>query len=256
MAFSVDDISASHDAATARESLRSPYAKAGLEYAENPGRQTFKRITCRYIPDFTVNDFELRIVVAQTAYTHFRSSLPWKRIPEEMIVDPPALTRLIAERLEKKSISRPDFLSRFNTTKDYVACLSAVAYLKWRTGLHNDEIATYLQIPVDVVARLAWRLRCNARRLGMPVKCWVPPKGPSRSESARKAYENKPALRQLAREHGKKVCQKRWSRPGEKERHSAAIKTAWSQNAERRAAASARAKAMNLKRFLKTVAWA
>src|SRR5258708_22544469 len=170
MAFRTDEIRASLTEDTGREDLRSPYARAGLEYAENPGRTTFKRISLRYIPDFSANDFELGIGVAQTAYSHFRRSLPWKRVPEVLTIDPPALARLIAERLDKQSNSRPDFLNKFNTAKDYVACLSAVAYFKWRVRLHSNEIAEYLRIPVGMVHFLVWRLLYNAHRLGMAVR--------------------------------------------------------------------------------------
>ncbi len=258
MAFRDDEILESLAEDTGREDLHSPYAKAGLDYAVNPGRSTFKqKISLRPIPDFTKDDFELRIVVAQTAYSHFRRSVPWQRVPETLTIDPPQLAKLIAERLEQQSKSRPDFLSRFNTTKDYVACLSAVAYLHWRVGWRHQEIADYLRISKDMVRELNWRMRVNAARLGMPVKCWLPPKALlSRSEAAKKAYEKWPELRERQSERGRKNCEKRWARPGERQRFAADTKKRWANDPERRRRASERAKAMNLQRFLKTVAYA
>jgi hypothetical protein len=255
MAYALEDIRDVHAEEIERPKIPlSAETRAGLEHhyrdgGTNPGRSTFKRISLRDIPDFTRNDHQLRIVVAQTAYSHFRTGKPWERIPEVLTVDPVALTCLIAERLDKYFTTRPDYLS-FNTTKDYVACLSAVAYFKWRIGLHHNEIATCLQIHVEVVNRLSVRLRASAFRLGMPVKFSpLPRNGRKRGEVVKEMWQD-PEYRALQSTNFKKA----WADPEKRARKLAAMR-----NPEviekRRKLQSQTMKEICLKKFLKTVAW-
>lgn len=255
MAYSVDEIHLAREEETKREKLPlSDETRAGLEHhyrddAANPGRRKFKVQSRREIPDFTANDFELRIVIAQAAYSHFRRSLPWKRVPELLIVDPPELTRLIAARLDEQATARPNQLSSFNTTKDYVACLSAVAYLKWRLGWHGAEIANYIKIPINFVYELSGRLRYNASRLGMPMKfqLWRPPTRTAkeiRSEVARRMWAD-PEYRKTQSVAMKSRAARRWAAPGAKEEMRRKLRLKWTP--ERKAKQSARTKEQNAK---------
>lgn len=235
MAFTVEEISASHTEDIGREDLRCPSARAGLEYEENPSRRNFKRVSERPIPEFTASDEQLRLVVAQTAYSRFRSG-PWERIPDDLTADPVGLVAIAGIRFESLKDKQPNFLTVLNTTRDYVSILSASAYLFWRAGLNCIEIADELQVrPVDIRAAVT-RLRYNAMRLGFSIKRTkrfreraVCPTG-SLDWYARLALAN--------------------ARPEVIERRRVGMKTPAA-----RAAQSARAKAMNLERFLKTVAW-
>jgi hypothetical protein len=288
MAYTVEEIRVTREEETKREKLPlSDETRAGLEHhyfasGTNPGRSSFARISLRDIPDFTANDFQLRIVVAQTAYNRLAKhgrSLEWERIPELLTIDPQRLSLLILERLDKQSVNRPDLLTKFNTSKDYVACLSAVAYLKWRVGLHHDEIAQCLNVPVGMVQHMSWRLRFNAAKLGMTIRRKASYRGP------------KP---HMTDEEFRARMQEVAARPGHKEKQSAGLKKAWTpeykaaQHAkgrwkntgsrkgvskpwkptrksikgipqpwtpERKAAYAARRKQIELERFLKTVAW-
>src|SRR5258708_6725763 len=148
MAFRDDEISQALTDDARRDALSSPYDRQGLEYQSKERRHTFK-ISTRLTPEFAANDFELRLVVSQTAYNHFEQNgrhRRWQRVPEHLTIDPASLAVLIVERLAQQSGNKPELLTRFNTTKDYTATLSAIAYLKWRLGWRQLQIANYLTI--------------------------------------------------------------------------------------------------------------
>jgi hypothetical protein len=284
MAYTLDEIRGVREEEIERLKLPlSDETRAGLEHhyldsGTNPGRSKFKKISLRDIPDFTANDHQLRIVVAQTAYNRFHKrnrSLGWERIPEVLTIDPARLNLIITERLDKQSVNRPDLLTKFNTSKDYVACLSAVAYLKWRVGLHHDEIAQCLNVPVNIVQFMAWRLRYNASKLGMPIRRKATYRGPkphmtddefrARMKAARKSETRNISLRKVwtpeyrAAQHAKG----RWKNTGSKKgvpkpwkptrKSIKGIPQPWTP--ERKAAFAERRKQLSLERFLKTVAW-
>jgi hypothetical protein len=95
-----------------------------------------------------------------------------------------------------------------NDVKDYIAILSAVAYLKWRAVYQAQDIAEYLQVPEPVVWYTAFILRENATRLGLKFprqKTWRGPKKYiSPEEFSRRLSEGVKAS---------------WSRPDVRERH-------------------------------------
>lgn len=163
------------------------------------------------------------------------------------------MTRLIAARLEEQATARPNQLSSFNTTKDYVACLSAVAYLKWRLGWHGKEIANYIKIPIGFVYELSGRLRYNASRLGMPMKfqLWRPPTRTAkeiRSEVAKRMWAD-PEYRKTQSVAMKSRANTRWAAPDAREKARIAAKRSWTP--ERRAKQSARNKEQNAKNIEK-----
>ena len=66
-----------------------------------PNRGFFTRISRRSAPDFTRNDPELRLVVAQTAYRRYHRGGRWSRIPDELVNNPGALRASLKARLRK-----------------------------------------------------------------------------------------------------------------------------------------------------------
>ncbi len=262
-----------------------PHARQGLVFRETHSG----KIKYSAIPDFSTDDWHLRIVVAQTAWIHLHKG-PWKRCPETFCVDHAGLVKLLAERLDTLSKKDQRLLTRFNTTKDYVAVLSACAYLKWRMRWQTGAIANELHIPVRIVSNLLNRLKNNAIRLGFPVKrnkTWKGlPTKMSRDEVRALMQEvfSRPEFRAML-SAAAKVTQ---NRPEEKTKRSVATKAAWVRpgvrdkwrvaqkaagarpevKANRRRASntrwarsgaqrrqSAALKAAHLRKFLKTVAW-
>jgi len=140
----------------------------------DPNRGYFTRISRRPRPDFTRNDPQLRLVVAQTAYRRYHRGGYWSRIPDELVNNPGALRASLKARLRKFG----DEVLRAGV-KDYIAALSVIAYLKWRVGYQAQDIAEYLQVPEQSVWYMAFMLRENATRLGLKFprqKTWRGPK--------------------------------------------------------------------------------
>jgi hypothetical protein len=244
MAFSDAEIRDSHVEDIKREKfIHNDDTRAGLQRVArdrgiNSGSHSFKRISLRDVPDFTADDWQTRIVVVQTAYSHFRVG-PWKRAPETLLVDLPRLTVEMVTRLERYVGKQPRWLTRFNTSKDYIACLLACAYLFWRLRWKMKDIAGYLEISVLTVRELIARLRYNATRLGMPIK-------------RTQRFRGLPVPR--TREQWLASLAAASAKPEVRQRRSAAMKRAMN-TSEGKAAQSQRAKKQWDMKFLKTVAW-
>jgi hypothetical protein len=214
MAFRSDEILSTFAEETSREHLQDAYDRAGVSGIK------FQRYTFRQAPEFALNDWQLRLAIAQTCYRRHGKG-HWQRCPEQYLIDTTALTALTVEHLAEAAETQPRLLTKFALTKDYVAVVSACAYLRWRMGYTQRQVAEHLDISEQQFRDILDRLRRNAARLGMSLK-------------RRTTFQGR---KPLTKQELSAVMKKSLNTP------------------EYRAKRSELAKAQNLRQFLKTVAW-
>jgi len=179
----------------------------------DPNRGFFTRKSRRPVPDFTKNDPQLRLVVAQTAFGCFRVGHHWVRVPDELVTNPAALRASLKARMRK--YKKDDTLA-----KRYIEVLSSVAYLFWRVGYHPADIAEYIGVPHRTVLTMMTFLRGNAHRLGFQ----IPRRSNFRGEWILAIKRVDPAL---IHKHRSEATKRANARPEVQAKRSAGVEASW-----------------------------
>jgi len=135
-------------------------------------RKTFRNK--RWIPEFALNDQELRHVLAQKAWQFVHGGKE-ETVPDLLIGNMKELEFMVAEKQKRlQEFGKPgdtanwnfivheDIVKRFG----YVGLHAAIAYRSWRLGQLSTQIAEDLRITPYNVRIILYRLCEIARKLG------------------------------------------------------------------------------------------
>jgi hypothetical protein len=147
-------------------------------------RATASEMRLHYTPEFSKNDEQLRLVIAQEGYDYATQLLAGaakfygsERVPEGFVRNREAIEslckrasdsmRMQVPRTDKAKINHFRHLSWCDAHGGYIALRSAIAYRAWRQAQDAASIAQEMGISWQAVRQMLCRLCESARKLGL-----------------------------------------------------------------------------------------
>jgi len=143
-------------------------------------RATANEMRLLYTPAFANNDEQLKLVVAQQAYSYIRSSLPGikqfyggERVPHGFIRNREALESLTAKALEARRRQVNNTWQHYvhltwaDNHGGYLALRATIAYKAWREAKDSTTIANEMGLNPAGVRQILNRMCETGRRLGL-----------------------------------------------------------------------------------------
>jgi hypothetical protein len=167
-------------------SLSKRLAAAELSYSDYlnglhiQGRATADEMRLLYTPEFSKNDEQLKLVVAQQAYDYVKASHPGtkhfynsERVPNGFVLNREALEDLAKKATDTRKAYNPKgqkinlyrHISWCEAHGGYVAMRASIAYRAWRLAKDAHTIGNEMGISWTAVRQILHRMCKTARRL-------------------------------------------------------------------------------------------